>query len=274
MPRMIKRSLSRISPKARVTALTLLAAIAIGVGVAWVVARATQPATSEEPNPVADFSQRPLTPPPMTVVVATRIPESETGCAGPENEVPGPGLPPLPCHMKSNEPPPDTIPTASPEEHPAALASTQNVPKGWQVYDNPMFRYTFALPPDWYANMRPEGGEFQVFDSVGMEQFATGESKPGGLVMFFAAWLYEPGEPSLFTDTDAKRVDTPNAKFGDYDGAIWEDPDATGLGVVRVIRFAFLRDSIAFTGKIHFGEGYTEEDVAAVCQILTTITPY
>ena len=267
MPRIIKRTLTRISPKARLAALTLLAAIAVGVGVAWIVANATQPATSEEPNPVPDFSQRPLTPPPMTVVLATRIPESETGCAGP-------GLPPLPCHMKSNEPPPGTIPTASPEERPAALAGTQNVPKGWEVYDNPLFRYTFALPPGWYANMRPEGGEFDVFDSIGMEQFATGESKPGGLVMFFAAWLYEPGKPSLFTDTDAKRLDTPNAKFGDYDGAIWEDPDATGLGVVRVIRFAFLRDDIAFTGKIHFGEGYTEDDIATVREILATITPY
>ena len=78
----------------------------------------------------------------------------------------------------------------------------------------------------------------------------------------------------MFTDTDAKRLDTPNAKFGGYDGAIWDDPDATGLGVARVIRFAFLKDGVVFTGKINFGEGYTEDDVTAVQQILKTITPY
>jgi len=195
MPHMIKRTLSRISPKARVTALTLLAAIVVGVGVAWVVASATQPATSEEPNPVPDFSQRPLTPPPMTVVVATRIPESETGCAGPEDEVPGPGLPPLPCHVKSKEPPPGTIPTASPEERPAALAGTQNVPKGWQVYDNPILRYTFALPPGWYANMRPEGGEFSVFDPNEMAFFDTGEDRQGGLPRFLEGGSTSPASP-------------------------------------------------------------------------------
>jgi len=271
MPRMIKRALSRISPKTRVTALTLLAAVAVGVGVAWVVANATQPATSEEPDPVPDFSQRPLTPLGVPTLLPTRIPLEEwPDCRAPRDEVPGPGLPPLPCHYEGSEPPPGTIPTASAEERPAAIASTQNVPKGWEVYDNPMFRYTFALPADWYANMRPEGGEFAVFDPNEMAFFENGEDREGGVVMFFSAGL-----PSVrLSEADAERLDTPNAEFGGYDGVIWEDPDSVGLGVARVMVFAFLKDGVVFRGRINFGEGYTEADVATVRQILATITPY
>jgi len=271
MPHMIKRFLSRISPKARLAALTVLAAVVVGVGVAWVVANATQPATSEEPDPVPDFSQQPLTPLGVPTLLPTRIPlEDWPECRAPRDEVPGPGLPPLPCHYEGSEPPPGTIPTASPEEGPAAVASTQNVPKGWEVYDNPMFRYTFALPPGWYANMRPEGGEFSVFNDVAMEWFAAGEEKPGGLVMFFSAGL-----PSVrLSEADAERLDAPNAEFGGYDGAMWEDPDSVGLGVARVMVFAFLKDEVVFRGRINFGEGYTEDDVATVRQILDTITPY
>jgi hypothetical protein len=270
---MIKRTLSRISPKARVAALTLLAAVVVGVGVAWVVANATQPATSEEPNPVPDFSQRPLTPPPMTVVVATRIPESETGCAGPEDEVPGPGLPPLPCHVKSKEPPPGTIPTASPEERPAALAGTQNVPKGWQVYDNPMLRYTFALPPGWYANMRPEGGAFEVYSptALALEGKATlGEGERAGVILTFLAREYQPESQA----PDVKAVANPNASFNGIPGAIWDQLPPSEPTVLRMIHFAFVKDGVIFYGDAWFGQGYTDSDVDTTQKIFASITPY
>jgi hypothetical protein len=274
MPRIIKRALSRISPKTRVVALTLLAAVAVGIGVAWVVANATQSATSQEAGHAAIIpTGPPLTPyvKPPPGPLPTEIPLEEwPDCRAPRDEVPGPGLPPLPCHHEALEPPPGTIPTPNSEEQAVALTSTQDVPKGWVVYDNPMFRYTFALPADWYANMRPEGGEFAVFDANEMAFFENGEDREGGVVVSLSAGL-----PSVrLSEADAERLETPNAEFGGYEGAIWEDADSVGLGVARVMVFAFLKDDVVFRGRINFGEGYTEDDVATVRQILGTITPY
>lgn len=261
----IKRMLS---PK---LVLTILVAIAIGVGATWIIVNATGRATSEEPDPhVADLNRLPLTPLSIPTALKKPVPLDQwPECRVAKDEVPGPGLPPLPCHYEGSEPPLGTIPTASPTERAGILTGIQ-IPEGWQVYDNPMFRYTFALPSGWYANMRPEGGEFSVFNAVAMEWFATGEDKPGGLVMFFSAGL-----PSVrLSKTDAERLDNPNANFGGYDGATWEDPGGVGLGVARVIVFAFVKDGVVFRGRINFGEGYSEDDVATVRQILATITPY
>lgn len=281
----IVRSL-RTLLKARLTIITLVAAIGVGVGVAWAIANTTGSATSQGRGPAADTSERPLTPFRVPTMLPTpvpganypgQLPPDEVGCAGPENEVPAPGLPPLPCHDRSSEPVPGAIPTPDAAERDDAVAATQNVPEGWIVYDNPMFRYTFALPPGWYANMRPEGGEFDVFDPIGMEQFATQESRSGGLVMLFFAGTSERDKPNSRGPKYTEGLDSPNARFGTYGGAIWENPEdpEIGEGVVRIIRFAFARsEGLFFGGQVNFGEGYTEADVETVYRILKTITPY
>ncbi len=265
-----RRSLSHISPKTRLAAFILLAAVSVGAGAAWAIARSPGSATSQGRDPnAADFSQRPLTPLAVPSALPTPIPESERGCRGPADEVPGPGLPPLPCHTKGNEPPPGAIPPAGAEERSDALANTQKVPEGWQIYDNPMFRYTFAVPPDWYVNMRPEGGEFAVFDPNEMAWFAGDKGVPAGVVMALVAETYD----SAKSDDYVAHAATPNASFGEYRGTIWEQ-DLHEEGVAKVMFFAFRRDAVLFRGRIHFGEGYQDSQVTTVRQILSTITPY
>jgi hypothetical protein len=172
--------------------------------------------------------------------------------------------------MKAKEPPPGAIPTPATGE----FVAPSDVPDGWVVHDNAMFRYSFALPEGWYANMRSEGGEFSVFDPSEMAFFESGEDRPGGVAMFLAGTSYQLGKVSPFSEQDAQRLASPNAQFGTYGGVIWDDPDAAGLGVARVIRFAFVRDNLIFSGRVNFGEGYSESDLMVVRQILGTITPY
>ena len=134
-----KRRIFPTLPKPVCVALTVMAAIVVGVGIAWVVATTAGKAGSEQPNPnVPDFSQRPLTP----FAVPT-----------------GPVPTPLTDAQRSLEPPPGDLPTPSTRARNAATAGTANVPEGWRVYDNPKFQYTFALPPDWQTDMPPDGGQ-------------------------------------------------------------------------------------------------------------------
>jgi hypothetical protein len=186
---------------------------------------------------------------------ALATPRAPGECQAPQDERPAPDLPPYPCRNSELEPPPGTIPTASPGERAAAVASTQNVPEGWSIYDNSIFRYTLALPPDWYANMWPEGGEFSVYNPSEMVWFETGEELPDAVAIVFEATTYEA-----------------NTNFGPYPGKIWEEPGDPEEGAIRSILFAFLRDGVVFRGIANFGEA--DADAAMIRQILATITPY
>jgi hypothetical protein len=263
---MIKRFLSRISPKTRVAALTLLAAVVVGVGVAWIVARATQPATSQETGPAAIIpTGPPLTPP---FVKPSVLPTMKPGAVAPGA---------LTEEERSLEPPPGALPTPSTAVRNAATSATRNVPEGWTVYDNPKFQYTFALPPDWVADMRPEGGQFGAFDPTALANGralandTTDELQPGGVGMVFVGRVGRGIDKSSLVHTAE-----PNTSFGDYPGAIWEDlRDADKeYGIAKMILFAFRRGDIMFEGDAKLREGYSESDVTTVYQIFNTITPY
>ena len=257
MPRMIKRFLSSISPRARLTALTLLAAVAVGVGVAWVVARATQPATSQGTGPAAII---PLTPPLTPYIVVP------TALASPLSE-----------EERSLEPPPGALPTPSTAARNAATSNTRNVPEGWIVYDNPKFQYTFALPPDWSIDMEPEGGQFSVSDPVALAnnralaESPKAELQPGGIGMNFVGRVGRAIDSSSLA-----HAAEPNTSFGDYPGAIWEELSEADkdFGIAETVHFAFRRGDIVFYGDAKLGEGYSESDIATVYQIYNTITPY
>jgi hypothetical protein len=252
MPQIIKRFLSRISPKTRVVALTLLAAIAVGVGVAWVVARATQPATSQETGPAAIIPLTPPLTPPFVKPSALATPLTE--------------------EQRSLEPPPGALPTPSAALRNGATANTRNVPEGWVVYDNPKFQYTFALPPDWQTDMKPEGGYFQVSNPADLASNTAGTIVPGGVAGHFVGMLRIAIGTSV-TDHLAQ----PNAFFGDYPGAIWEGlkNGEKGYGIANIVRFAFARGDLVFYGAINLGEeGYSDSNVKIIYQIFNTITPY
>jgi hypothetical protein len=243
--------------KTRMAVLTVLAAIAVGVAVAWIVAFATQPATSEEPNPAAIIP----TGPPLTPYIV--IP---TALASPLSE-----------EERSLEPPPGALPTVSPEEQPIALTSTRNVPEGWVVYDNPKFRYTFALPPDWSIGMEPEGGQFSVSDPVALAnnralaESPKAELQPGGVGMNFVGRVGRAVDSSSLA-----HVAEPNTSFGEYPGAIWEELSEADrdFGIAETVHFAFRRGDILFYGDAKLSEGYSDSDIATVYQIINTITPY
>jgi hypothetical protein len=272
---MIKRFLSRISPKARLTLLTLLAAIAVGVGVAWVVANTTERATSEEPNPhVADFSQSPLTPPfggtPFALTPAPYPPPPSEGSADTtRTERPGPGLPLLPKHDPDLEPKPGVIPSALATER----VDPKGVPEGWRAVDNQMFRFTLAAPPDWYVNMLPEGGAFEIISPAALALLATpdrGEAERAGVEIVFITYEYHSGGQ----DPTSKALGNPNVSFNGTTGAIWEESPTGDPTVLRMIRAAFMRYGYIFSGRAWFGQGYTDSDVDTVQKIFASITPY
>jgi hypothetical protein len=248
---MIKRTLSRISPKARVTALTLLAAIAVGVGVAWVVVRATQPATSQETGPAAIIPLTPPLTPPFVKPTALATPLTE--------------------EERSLEPPPGALPTPSTAVLNGVTSSTRNVPEGWKVYDNPKFQYTFALPPDWQTNMKPEGGQFTVRNPAALAFQTTGEILPGGIGMVFVGQVGRGIDSSSLL-----HAAEPNTFFGEYPGAIWEELSQADkeYGGANTVHFAFRRGEVVFNGKANLREGYSESDLTTVYQIFNTITPY
>ena len=249
---MIKRFLSRISPKARVTALTLLAAIAVGVGVAWVVARATQPATSQETGPAAIIPLTPPLTPPFVKPTALATPLTE--------------------EQRSHNPPPGALPTPSTAVRNAATSSTRNVPEGWKVYDNPIFQYTFALPPDWQTDMKPEGGYFQVRNPADLASNTGGTIVPGVVGGGFVGML----RIAIGTSVTNHLAQT-NTSFGDYPGVIWEgasDADKE-YGIANTVHLAFARGDIVFYGFINLRvEGYSDSNVKTIYQIFNTITPY
>jgi hypothetical protein len=250
---MIKRFLSRISPGTRIAALTMLAAVAIGVGVAWAVARATQPATSQETGGAAIIP----TGPPSTpyIVVPTALPT------------------PLTEEERSLEPPPGALPTPSTGVGDAAISNTRNVPEGWVAYDNPKFQYTFALPPDWQTNMKPEGGFFSVSNPAAVASDAGGTIVPGAV-----GGGGFSGRLRIATDGYViEHLSSPNTSFGDYPGVIWEGATEADkeYGIANTVHFAFARGDIVFHGSINLGEaGYSESNVEIVHQIFNTITPY
>lgn len=252
--------------------LTMVLAILAGAGVAIAIAiQPSEPATSEEENPVARFDITPLPFTPYPATVEPPDPSKAPRCQAPAEERPAPDLPPLPCHYSGAEPPAGTIPTPAPGEH----LDPRSVPAGWQVVDNPMFRFTLAIPPGWYVNMRPEGGEFYLLDAVSLEEEAKGQNLPGGVVMHFTAQVYVRVQPPFTSPLDA-HLDAPNVTFGSYEGAVWDEPPEEGLA--RNIWAAFLKDGVVFTVLANIGIGGAapelEGDVVTVREILGSITPY
>jgi hypothetical protein len=254
--------------------LLLTAALAVVASVGAVVAIVvvfSKPATSGPGSPVARFD---ITPLPFRPPATVQPPDTSNPprCQAPQDDRPAPDLPPLPCRYSGAEPPPGAIPTPAANE----VLTPTNAPEKWQIVDNPVFRYTLAVPPDWYVNMRPEGGEFYVLDPVALAEEAKGGNPPGGVALHFTAELYVRVEPPFASPVDV-HLDAPNASFGRYPGAIWEEP-AGGEGLARIVHTAFVKDGILFKMLGNFGDGLSDADVGAevalVEQILATITPY
>jgi len=274
MPHMIKRFLSRISPKTRVTVITLLAAIAVGIGIAWVVANATGSATSEGGSPVAHFEPD-LTRSPTIPAERTPIPYPPPPLEGCEDatrtESPGPGLPLLPKHNCIQEPRQGVVPSALAGER--VDPDPKSVPEGWRVINNEMFRFTLAVPPEWYVNMLPDGGAFEIISPTALALLGKeerSEAERAGVEIVFIAYEYQPGGQ----DPTSKALASPNTSFNGIPGAIWEESPTGEPAVLRMIRAAFVRYGYIFSGNAWFGEGYTESDVDTTQKIFASITPY
>jgi len=257
-----------------VAALTAVASVGAVVAIMVLL---SEPAESQPGSPVAHPEL--ATPLPFPGYPATVHPPDTANpprCQAPSDERPSPELPPFPCRYSGAEPPAGAIPTPAPGD---ALIP-QNVPDGWQVVDNPLFRYTLAIPPDWYANMRPEGGEFYVLDPVALEEDAKGLDVPGGVAIHFEAAAYDPVDESTvapeFVPVPQRHLSNPNAQFGSYEGSVWED--AGGEGTALIIRAAFVKDDVLFSIVAGLGDDSGDADVQAggaiARQVLATITPY
>ena len=257
-----------------VPSLALLLVVVLGTGaVVWLIVR-DDSATSEEGSPVAQLDRSPR---PFTGYQETVEPpdtENPPKCLYPDDERTSPDLPPLSCRHEGNEPPPGLITPAKPGERvdPAA------VPEGWTVIDNPLFRLTLAIPPGWWANMRPEGGEFWIYDPVALAQQSGGGDLPGSIVLAVSAAEFEPvSDPARARSLVQQRLATPNAKVGEFLAATWEDPGFEGLA--RIVRLAFAGNGFViefkgYVGDIERSDTEIQGDIDAVRAILATVTPY
>jgi len=229
-----------------------VAAVAVGVGVAWALARPSGSATSQSRGPnVPDFSNIPLTPP---FAIPTALPTELTE------------------QQRSLEPPPGDLPTPNPAARNAAIPNTLNVPQGWKVYDNGKFQYTFALPPDWQTDMKPDGGHFSVRNPAAVASSESGTIVPGVVGGVFSGELRIAASRST-----VDRLDQPNTTFGDYPGVVWEGISEADqeYGGANAVHFAFARGDLVFSGDVNLRvEGYSDSNVAIVHQIFGTITPY
>lgn len=205
-------------------------------------------------------------------------PDELPTCQAPADERPDPSLPPLSCRFSGSEPPPGAINTPAPDEIPDARSPDASVPPGWMVLDNRLFRYTVAIPPGWYANMRPEGGEFRAFDDILTAAVVRGRtgSEPAGIAAAFSARLeVKDITPGYFVPDLEERLQSPNADFGGHPGAIW-DHDGEGA---KTVSGAFLRDGVVYEFHVDVEDrGLTPAEVAARLRIgrdiLATIRPY
>jgi hypothetical protein len=167
--------------------------------------------------------------------------------------------------------------TASTDERPDKTAVAGDLPTGWILLDNSLFRYTMGIPPTWYTDTRPEGGAFRLFDETKTNAIATGKGGhgPGGIVGSFSAREAVTDVPPEFTPVIERHLGTPNASFGAYPGAIWEE-DGHGAATMNG---AFIRDGIVY--EIHFNieeRGRTPGEILIGIQlakdIIATIRPF
>ncbi len=254
----------------------LFVAIALGAVVsglaAWAVA-SSQDGGSNFADPSL-ITTVPFTGYPTDVAAGIKTPFAEPTCQAPEDERPDPNLPPLSCRKSDLEPPPGSIETAAPEERPVITPG----PKGEDIRDNVLFRYTYAVPEGWYSNMRPEGGAFVLRNPVATKQSVElGDKTPGGITMYFTASELVT-TPSVGGGLPAveEHLLTPNTSFGSFPGVWWDEGPGAGANALRA---AFTRDGVVFevialTGMLGRTEDEIAADLAVVHKVFESITPY
>lgn len=262
---------SKASSLLLVAVLATLAAVLAGI---WSFGRVT---SQENDSAVVDFTR-------ITPVVVTGLPDrtpasidpNRDPCQAPPDERPVDGLPPLSCRNADSEPPPGSLPTKSPNE----LLPTPDaaIPSTWRTIDNAVFRFTVAVPEGWYSNMRPEGGQFKVFDVISSQEAGTNVSLPGGIWISFSArealLAVESGSLDLFPEEKLRR---PTTSFGDTAAVIWEEEG--GENLAKTIHAAFIRDGVIFEvyaaiQKDHPTPVGIEAATAQALAVINTIRPY
>lgn len=262
---------------------TLAAIVAAAAGVGALAFVAANMAFSDEGSGVVDFAK--ITPLPFvgypTEVFGDRTYAAPT-CQAAEGEREDPSLPPLSCRNSGAEPPPGAIKTASAEEIPDKTALAGKVPEGWTVIDNRLFRYTLAIPPGWYATMRPEGGEFSVYDEIGTREATaigktTLESLPGGVIVSFSARNYvERTIGGIQPDSEA-RLKAPNLDLAGVPAAIWDEGPPEGSA--HWVRAAFRKGDVLYEiSALISGDSRSTiaigADLKVVNDIIAGISPY
>jgi hypothetical protein len=259
--------------------LFVIASITAALAVGGILA-ATNLATSQEsPGGHVDFAK-------ITPIGVTGLedqpsnypprPDNQPTCQA-EATKPAPDLPPDSCRYSGNEPPPGLINTPEPSQDAVAADAANQAPSGWTVINNRAFRFTLAIPPDWYSNMREEGGEFMISDPIGTQLLGTRANLPGGIIISFKggkATQADSGGANIFIE---EKLETPNANFGGTPALIWEEGPLEDL--VLVVRAAFIRKGVLFQayaaieGDISL-PGSADAASAQVAAILATIEPY
>jgi hypothetical protein len=126
--------------------------------------------------------------------------------------------------------------------------------------------------------MRPEGGAFDLFDSVAAQENGSGVPIPGGIVFSFEAHAYVgPRYPDGYLgETEAKLLQ-PHASFGGTPGVVWDEGAVDGYAheYVAAFRVAAVVYQVIVTVQDD-GRDPTaiQSDADMVMSVLSTITPY
>ena len=217
-----------------------------------------------------DFTK--ITPIPARAIPSIVHPADVTPshCQRPEDERESPNLPPLSCRNSGAEPPADAITPADP----AMVPTPASIKAGFKIIDNQFFRLTVEVPDSWYSNMRPEGGEFHLFDPAATEANAKHTELNNGIGLHFSASAYvayAEGVAEVYI-----QLEKPNTTFGGNPGVIYDKGTAVGE---RWIRAVFRKGGILYEIDAFVTEGgrpddQIEADLVTIRGILATVSPY
>jgi hypothetical protein len=143
-----------------------------------------------------------------------------------------------------------------------------DLPAGWSVRDDVGFRYTFAVPEDWYVRFAESGGYGEVFNPAAVRSYSRADQE-STVHVTLRAYVEGSDEAGAYRDA----LDDASLTIAGESAGVIED---RGLdeGVAKSSEYVFEREGALFVIEVLYGPPVRPEDVQAVQFMLETITPY
>jgi hypothetical protein len=183
-------------------------------------------------------------------------------------------IPPLPsfqcpggqamCAERAGELPEDFWRSPAPLRRPFP----SSLPAAWSVHDDAGFRYTFAVPADWYVRFADSGGYANIFNPSAVRSYA-GPDQLSTIELTLQAHAADSDAAGPYRDAVAE----PALTIAGGPAGVIED---RGLdeGVVKSSEYVFEREGAVFVIEVRYGAPVRPEDQETVSLMLESITPY